>query len=163
MKTVFVLCFSLATLVFAEDNTTIQIKRVASVTWDAKDAKLVWVVQNGVEEKGEFVPSSEERYEISPNDAVMAFQGEKRGFTDTEAARLLTLLRVLTVYCVQSTEWWYQGESAPSDDGKPTGPSPRDRSNPKPATGPDTTPQKVVEPYDKKAPSMVQPLVRLAN
>jgi hypothetical protein len=57
MKTALVLFFSLATLVFAEDNTAIQIKRVASVTWDPKAAKLIWVVQNGVEEKGEFVPS----------------------------------------------------------------------------------------------------------
>ena len=163
MKAALVLCFSLATLVFAEDNTAIQIKRVASVTWDAKAAKLVWVVQNGVQEKGEFVASSEEHYEISPNDAVMAFQGEKRGFTDMEPARLLNLLRVLTIYCVQSTEWWYQGQSVPSDDGKPTGQRPGDRSNPQPATSPDTTPQKVIEPHDKKAPGMLQPLVRMVN
>ena len=52
---------------------------------------------------------SEERYEISPNDAVMAFQGEKRGFTDVDATRLLNLLHVLTGYCIQSTVWWYEG------------------------------------------------------
>jgi hypothetical protein len=160
MKTALALFFSLVTLVFAEDNTAIQIKRVASVTWDPKAAKLIWVIQNGVEEKGEFVPSSEERYEISPTDGVMAFQGEKRGITDPEAARLLNLLHVLTGYCVQSTVWWYQGESVPSDDGKPTGPPPGDRSNPKPETGTDTTLKKVIEPHNKKAPGMLQPVVR---
>jgi hypothetical protein len=159
MKSALVVFFSLATLAFAVDSQPIQVKRVASVTWDPKTAKLIWVVQNGLEGEGGFVPSSEERYEISPNDAVMAFQGEKRGFTDVDATRLLNLLHVLTGYCIQSTVWWYEGQSAPHDDGKPTAP-PAGPATPEPTSGPGMTPQKVFGLHINQAPGMIQPVVR---
>jgi len=93
-------------------------KRLESVTWDLTNHKLVWVVQKGSERDGKFVASSSDRYEISPDEAVMAVSDEKRGFTKEEAASLHKLLDTLSLYCAESVVWWDRGEGIPLD-GKP--------------------------------------------
>lgn len=91
-------------------------KRLESVTWDLKSHKLVWVVQTGEPgANGEFVAKTSERYEISPDDAIMAVKAEKRGFTEQEAASLHRLLDTLSLYCVESVVWWDRGEGDPID------------------------------------------------
>jgi hypothetical protein len=162
MKTTFALLFSLgfvfSTLAVAADGLAdgTPVKRVASVTWNIQSGKLEWVVQSGTEKNGEFAPSSEEtHYEITPEEAMMAFQGQQRGFTDQEAEWLQGLLHVLTIYCAESTIWWDQGLGAPLDHGKPAGPPPADKSG-----EPDTAPHKVVSPPLRKAPGSV-PLVAI--
>ena len=98
---------------------TTEKKRLESVTWDLKSHKLVWVVQKGVEEDGKFVVKTTDRYEISPDDAVMAFSNEKRGFTDDEAASLHKLLDTLSLYCAESVVWWDAGEGKRVDPNQP--------------------------------------------
>lgn len=129
MKTLAVLLLSLAGLSCAQDKKTEKPgadrrseragevpeaagdkKRLQSVTWDLKTHKLVWVVQRGVEENGQFVAKSSDRYEISPDDAVMKFSNEERGFTKEEAASLHKLLDTLSLYCAESVVWWDQGQ-----------------------------------------------------
>jgi hypothetical protein len=127
-------------------------KRVSSVTWNAQTGKLEWVVQSGVERNGDFVPSSQEdHYEIAPEQAIMAFQGQQRGFTDQEASWLQGLLHVLTVYCAESTIWWDQGHGVPMDHGKPTGQPPADQS-----TDPDPLPHRVMTPLPRKTPGAIR-------
>ncbi|MCL5744978.1 MAG: hypothetical protein M1541_13805 [Acidobacteria bacterium] len=93
-------------------------RRLESVTWDLKSHKLVWVVQRGSDQNGKFVANKSDRYEISPDDAVMSYLNEKRGFTQQEASSLYKLLDTLSLYCAESVVWWDQGEGVPLD-GKP--------------------------------------------
>ena len=93
-----------------------QIRRLESVSWDLKTHTLHWTVQKGTEVNGAFVPAAEERYEVSPDDAMMKFAGEKRGFETDEAALLHRLLDTISVYCAQSVVWWEHGEGTPITD-----------------------------------------------
>ena len=88
MKRTVVLLLSLAALACAQDRKSTEDnrsadekKRLESVTWDLKNHKLIWVIQKGSMEKGEFKTASSEKYEITPDDAIMSFSDEKRGFT----------------------------------------------------------------------------------
>jgi hypothetical protein len=90
-------------------------KRIASVTWDLNSHKLVWVVQKGTVDNGEFHASASENYEISPDEAVMAFAEERRGFTEEEAAGLHKLLDTLSLYCAESVVWWDEGKGQKLD------------------------------------------------
>ena len=90
-------------------------KRLQSVTWDLNSHKLVWVIQHGVEQNGQFVAKSSDRYEISPDEAVMKFANEQRGFTKEEATSLHKLLDTLSLYCAESVIWWDQGQGEPVD------------------------------------------------
>jgi hypothetical protein len=90
-------------------------KKLASVTWNLNTHKLIWTIATGKTVNGSFVPSSEDRYEISPDDAVMAFSNEKRGFTPEEASSLHRLLDVLSLYCAESVVWWDEGQGVPID------------------------------------------------
>ena len=141
MKTALVLFVSFAAMAAAQDadrlapdSPQIELRRVKSVTWDLQDHKLVWTVQKGVPQNGEFVPSSEEQYEISPSDGMMAVQGEQRGFTSQEAAWLQHLLDVLTLYCAESVVWWQGGQGVPQDPNapatKPSSPDPETKPTP---------------------------------
>jgi len=133
-------------------STDTPAKRISSVTWNADTGKLAWVVQSGIERNGDFIPQpGEERYEITPEQAIMAFQGQQRGFTGQEAAWLQSLLRVLTVYCAESTVWWDQAKGAPPDHGKPAAEPPAEQS-----PNPDTAPHKVTNPPQRKVPGSVQ-------
>ena len=160
MKTVFALFLSFAALAVAQDavapdSEAIKAKRVVSVTWDLQTHKLVWVVQNGVQQNGEFVPSSEERYEVSPQEGAMAFEGEQRGFTVQEAAWLQQLLNVLTVYCAESVVWWNAGQGDPLEGESPAAAPPSENPHAKPIEHPDTVPHRVLEQQPKKAPGAI--------
>jgi hypothetical protein len=115
----------------APDNEAIQAKRVKSVTWDLQAQKLVWIVEDGIAKNGQFFASSLERYEISPQDQTMTFNGEQRGFTEAEGVWLDHLLHILTVYCAESVVWWINGAADPHNQG-PTA-QPPDRPNAAPA------------------------------
>jgi hypothetical protein len=111
VKTLAVLFLSLAALSCAEDQRTPEKKRLESVTWDLKAHRLTWTIQKGTEGKeGEFQVKSTERYEIAPDEAVMLFAEEKRGFTKDEARALHRLLDTLSQYCAESVVWWDKGE-----------------------------------------------------
>jgi len=121
MKTVAVLLLSISALSFAEQptpDTAKEKKRLQSVTWDLKEHKLVWVVQKGSMVDGEFQPTSQDRYEVSPDEAKMFFANEARGFTPEEGAALHQLLDTLSLYCAESTVWWEDGQGDRLD--KPT-------------------------------------------
>jgi hypothetical protein len=121
MKTALIVLLSCATLSLAQDakvapkdtpqtpSDSPEYKRLASVTWDLDSHKLVWVVQKGSKVNGEFIPKSADRYEVSPSEAAMGVKDEKRPIAKDEASSLFDLLSVLSLYCVESTEWWEAG------------------------------------------------------
>jgi hypothetical protein len=159
MKTAIVLLLSVAAATFAADQSSQpakgrpsdepeQVKKLGSVTWDLNAHKLIWVVQKGTMVNDEFVPASEQRYEIAPDEATMAAAGELRGFATTEADGLQKLLDVLSLYCAESVVWWEQGEGTPlgPDGGKPSN-RPRN-SRPGDKTG--EKPVKVGQPQPAK-------------
>lgn len=92
-----------------------QLKRLATVTWDLNSHKLVWTVEKGEQVNGQFVPKSTDRYEVSPSEAYMSANAEKRGIETEEANSLHELLNVLSLYCVESTVWWENGGGASAD------------------------------------------------
>lgn len=131
MKTALVLFCSLATAAFAADPKpaaagnsvpeSAQVKKLGSVTWDVENHKLVWTIQKGSMLNGEFVPASEEQYEVSPDQATMAKSEEQRGFGEQEAVALHKLLDTLSLYCAESVVWWDRGQGEPLQPGhKPT-------------------------------------------
>lgn len=162
MKTVVALFLSVAAISCAQDKkaesnnngapSAQEKMRLESVTWDLKSHKLVWVVQKGVENNGQFTPSGADRYEISPDDAVMAFANQKRAFTQEEASSLRKLLATLSLYCAESVIWWDQGEGVPLDGSKPPTKSPDKKKDQKELPGADR--QKV---EGKPAPATVDP------
>ena len=122
MKRMAVLFLSFAAILCAQDKKsteenrhTDEKKRLESVTWDLKNHKLIWVIQKGKVDKGEFKAVSSDKYEITPDDAVMAFAEERRGFTKEEAASLHKLLDTLSLYCAESVVWWDQGQGTKLD------------------------------------------------
>jgi len=132
MKTALVLLLSLAAAGIAADQKqqpvkdpsigpkAEEVKRLGTVSWDPEAHKLVWIVQKGALVGGKFVSNSEQRFEISPDEAVMMTAGEKRGFEEQEAVTLHHLLDVLSVYCAESVVWWEEGQGTPEDkEGKP--------------------------------------------
>jgi hypothetical protein len=132
-------------------------KRLASFTFDMQTGKLIWMVQSGVSQGDKFVPSSEEHYEISPDDAVMTFNGQKRGFTQQEATWLKSVLHVLSVYCAESTIWWDQGQGTPLDgQGKPLSPPSKPSPNSSPDDDQDLAPHKIQMPFPHPAPGSVR-------
>ena len=153
MKSILAIILSCGALCCAQDSNqaqdskksndeaaqTANVKRLQSVTWDLASHKLVWTVEKGSVVDGEFVPAKVVKYEVSPDEAFMAYAGEKRSVTEEEAADLHHLLDVLSLYCVDSVVWWDHGQgteaeptSAPGVVTKPERPT-----QTKPA-GPDT-------------------------
>ncbi len=162
MKTALAIALSLGALAFGQDRDRTMpktpppdsenqpVKRLNSVTWDLEAHKLVWIVQTGSEVEGKFVPSTTQKYEISPDDAVMAFSNEKRGFTQDEAKSLSRLLDVLSLYCAESVVWWDQGLGDPID---PKAPAAKPRNDSKPDT-PEVSPKKVEHPPSTPTPRL---------
>ncbi|HLI83629.1 MAG TPA: hypothetical protein VKV17_06900 [Bryobacteraceae bacterium] len=174
MKTAVALIFAFSTLgalgnISAEDGQADRLqqdapaKRISSINWNTQTGKLEWVVQSGVEHDGHFMPTSqEEHYEISPEQASMAFQGQQRGFTTQEAEWLANVLHILTVYCAESTVWWEQGKGVPLDNhGKPLHPDqqPSNPLAPQPDNQ-DTGPHKVLYQPGRRVPGAVRLVVR---
>jgi hypothetical protein len=137
VKTAIAILLSCAALCLAQESKTETVKRLASVTWDLTTHKLICIVEKGTMVDGEFVPSSGLKYEVSPDDALMAFGGEQRNFGEEEAANLHLLLDVLSRYCVDSVVWWDHGNA------RPTAPAP----------GPATKPEKPAQPTPTRAPA----------
>jgi hypothetical protein len=155
MKNVLAVLVSFGAMAFAQDmkqppgprlGDQASKRRLESVTWDLNSHKLVWVVQSGSEVDGKFVASSSDKYEISPDKAVMEYADEKRGFTDEEATSLHHLLDVLSLYCAESVIWWDQGQGSPVDpDARPASPRKQPESS-------EPKPRKVVKPAPKAEP-----------
>jgi hypothetical protein len=137
MKTALILMLSLGAACFAADSKSNQeptgeVKRLGSVNWNLETHKLTWVVQKGAMVNGEFVPASEQKYEISPDRAKMAVSEEERGFDGDEAVSLHRLLDVLAVYCAESVVWWDEGQGTPASKESPVDSSkPKTNSNDK--------------------------------
>jgi hypothetical protein len=169
MKTALVLLLSCAGLSLAQTTEAqtaganpkpVVVKRLASVTWDLDTHKLVWVVQKGAEVNGEFVASSTDKYEVSPEEAFMASKDEKRGLGAEEAGSVVDLVNLLSLYCAQSTDWWEDGSaatetSAPSQNSK----APDTRK----ATPPSERPTRVGEPEQKPSPALLPGTLIAAN
>jgi len=153
MKTALILLLSCASLSLAQDPKPspqpIAVKRLVSVTWDLDLHKLVWVVQKGVDVDGQFVPLSSNRYEVSPKEAYMASNDEKRDLGEEDAGSVKDLVNLLSLYCAESTDWWEQGSPAEQTA------SPKNEQNgaePSPPPTPSGKPARVGEP-DKKIPA----------
>lgn len=169
MKTALILLLTFAGYSCAEDLTLPQqaqeVKKLVSVTWNVDSQKLVWTVQRGSIVNGKFVPASEQKYEISPDDAVMAVQHQQRQFDAGEAESLSHMLDVLSLYCAESVEWWDQGEGVPvTPTAKPAGPSapPQRPAPPKPdppakGNSVNGNPVKVEQPQPKAPPKYKVP------
>jgi hypothetical protein len=123
----------------APDAPSKQVKKLGTVTWHPDTHKLSWVVQKGTMVNGQFVSNSEERYEVSPEDAFMAYGEEHRGIDSDEAVSLHRLLDTLALYCAQSTVWWDQGQGVRL----PKGGKPSETKQPSqpPRTEPTTDPK----------------------
>jgi hypothetical protein len=160
MKTAVVLLLSLAAASFAADpkpnpvkepDTRLKteksdvVKRLGAVTWDLDTHKLVWVVQKGSMVDGQFVTESEQKYEISPDKALMAVEDEARGFDGDEAISLHKLLDVLSLYCAESVVWWDEGQGTPTENQPANRPA-------KPKADPDGKPVKVGQPEPNRTP-----------
>jgi len=123
------------------DSNSQVAKKMGPVTWDPDAHLLRWTVQTGTLVNGEFVPSSEQQYEISPDEATMGTADEKRGFDGDEAEGLHQLLDILSLYCAESVAWWDQSPGSPAQS-KPVTP---DSSSPQ-------KPVKVRQPQPKPVP-----------
>lgn len=135
MKLIALITLSFTTLLFAADppipdSNAREIKKLGAVTWKPDVHKLVWVIQKGTLVDGEFVPSSEEQYELSPEEAMMALGKEHRGIDSDEAVSLHRLLDTLALYCAQSVAWWNDGK------GKPLEPTSKPEAPAKPVSDP---------------------------
>jgi hypothetical protein len=152
MKTALFVLLSLAGAACAQERQTAlpekdssEARRLGSVTWDLKNHKLAWTIEKGATVNGEFVPSTSERYEISPDDAVMAFSDQKRGFAEAEATSLQRLLDVLSLYCAESVVWWDQGQGVPVD-------APKSRGKDAKPARPGDKPTRVDQPQPQRKP-----------
>ena len=128
----------------ATDQPSEELRRLDSVTWDLKTHTLSWVVQHGKLEKGEFVPTIAQHYEITPDDATMGAAGaalERRPMDEDEAKLLHQLLDTLSIYCARSVVRWEQDTTS-----DPAGP------NSTPSLKPDRPPKQDGDPAPKPVP-----------
>ncbi len=158
MKLQFALLLSLAALTYAQSTESAKpavnppagsnpqvVKKMGPVTWDPESHKLLWKVQTGSLVNGEFVPASEEQFEISPDDATMGTTAEKRGLDGDEAEGLHQLLDILSIYCAESVAWWDRGMGTPT-------PSDSVKTDSSPAQKPVKIRQPETKPEAKPAP-----------
>jgi hypothetical protein len=124
-----------------------EIKRLASVTWDLSTHKLLWVVEKGIIVNGEFVAGSTQNYAVSPDEAFMEVKDEQRGLGQDEAASLHELLNMLSLYCVESVDWWEHGAASP------TGPKTPNATPQKPARVDEQQPE--ADPPHPAPPTLV--------
>lgn len=134
-----------------------EFKRLASVTWDLNTHKLVWVVEKGIEVNGEFVAQSTGRFEVSPSEAFMKVEEQKRAIGGDEASSLHDLLGVLSLYCVESTVWWENGGDDASPAAAPDTPGaakPGKKTEDRKAD-PNAKPTRVDQPAEKPAIKLI--------
>lgn len=141
MKTAAALLLSCAFLCCAQDSNPEPIKRLQAVTWDLATHKLVWFVEKGNLVNGEFVATSKVKYEVSPDEAFMAFAGEQRSFGLDEAVALHRVLDTLSMYCVESVVWWNKHDTG--SDPNPPGLLTKPDREKKPVVVPEGKPVKV--------------------
>ncbi len=114
------------------DGKDTPVRRLESVTWDSVKHELKWEVSTGEKKGNGYQPRSSDRYAIDMDKATMTVNGERRRFSEDEAANVRTLMDFVSKYAVESTVWWESGEGDPVDEnGTPTGPE-----KDKPATRP---------------------------
>jgi hypothetical protein len=148
MKAVVAMLLVSAALGCAQDAQPAEVKRLSAVTWDLATHKLVWTVEKGTVVDGEFKPGTTVKYEVSPDDAYMAFAGEQRALGEDEAESLHHLLNILSLYCVESVAWWEH----PATDTEPATPA---QTSPGLVTKPD-------RPAQPKAPvAPANPIVKV--
>ena len=167
MKNALILTLAFAAATFAQAPNSLaaknppiapqtdEVKKLGSVTWDLDAHKLVWLVQKGTMVDGKFKATSEQRYEISPDEATMQVAAEKRGFDGQEAVSLGHLLDVLSVYCAESVVWWDQGEGDPVDNSVPSKPSPK-KAAPSSSPSKEDKPVRVASPQSPASPAIVK-------
>jgi hypothetical protein len=102
----------------AEPQSSGELRRLDSVTWDLKTHTLSFVVQHGKVENGDFVPTVTKSYQITPDNATMGAALERRPVDAYEAKLLHQILDTLSVYCAQSVVKW-EHMAAPSDSVSP--------------------------------------------
>ena len=150
MKTAAVAIWLSCAFLCCAQDTNPEIKRLQSVTWDLATHRLVWLVEKGSLVNGEFVPATKVKYEVSPDEAFMAFAGEQRSFGLEEAVALHRVLDTLSMYCVESVVWWNK-KGADSDSEPST-------AAPGLITKPDREPKPERKPEPKPAVKDVQPV-----
>lgn len=140
MKKAMVLVAAFIAAGWSQEAGSTPAKRLESFTWDLTTHKLYWIVTRGTDVDGHFVAVSQDRYEVSPDQALMAFANEKRGITPQEGESLHRLLDTLSVYCAESVVWWEAGEGAPVTDERDREAVPS-KTKPRPAPAPSAAPQ----------------------
>jgi hypothetical protein len=164
MKTALALLLSFAAISCAQDRRPEDKdkKRLSTVTWDLKSHKLIWEIQTGRDVDGEFEANATSRYEISPDEAVMAVASERRAFTEAEAASLHKLLDTLSLYCAESVVWWNQGQGRRLKEGEPGKGRP---AHPEPNRNKPSAPGgvKVSDPTPQKATPAARVALRAAR
>src|SRR4051794_3727577 len=92
IKLVLILLLSIGVVCVAQRQSSkepsdnhAEMKQLESVTWDLKTHKLTWAVASGAVTNGKFEARSSQHYEISPNEAIMKFSDQQRGFSPQEA------------------------------------------------------------------------------
>lgn len=93
-----------------------EVRRLESVSWNPVNGELTWVVSRGPSAKD---LSEKNTYVIRIDEALMKFEGERRGFDPQEARSVHSLLNLLSRYAVESTIWWEEGKGVKLDDAKP--------------------------------------------
>src|SRR5437868_3956963 len=109
-----VLAGSMASLAVGQDDKPA--RRVESVTWNAIDHKLTWLISQGsVNGSGKFQANDVATYVIDMDEATMTFKGEGRRFSRSEAVSVRSLMDLVAKYAAESTLWWDAGEGEPID------------------------------------------------
>jgi hypothetical protein len=102
------------------DNTT---RRLEFVRWNPLTHQLTWDVSKGKKDGAAFKTVTTDHYEIDMDDAIMSVSGERRRFSEEEAANVHMLMNLIAKYAIDSTVWWNDGQGEPIDgNGKPTHP-----------------------------------------
>jgi hypothetical protein len=91
----------------------VAIRKLESVSWNPATRELTWVVSKATRTSKNTVKDT---YIIRVDQALMKFEGERRGFDPKEARSVQTLLNLLSRYAVESTVWWEQGQGIKLDD-----------------------------------------------
>lgn len=99
-----------------EQDAMDQVRRLESVSWNPVTGELTWIVSKGKKVSGVFNAAAKDTYIIRIDEALMKFEGERRGFDPEEAKNVHGLLDLLSRYAVESTIWWEKGQGVKMDE-----------------------------------------------
>ncbi len=86
-------------------------RRLESVSWNSVQHRLTWVITDGVKTDSDgYKPENVKTYRIDMDKAIMLFNGERRHFSNEEAASVHALMDLIAKYAVESTLWWDAGQ-----------------------------------------------------